>query len=162
LIVGMPLLFLLAVFGASKVIPPVYKAGVQVLIFDPQRSNMAVTEASQPIRDLDPVAINTELEIIKSDALSLRVAEELKLDQNPEFQRHRHFDGLRTCMARLPGYLGISRPVEKANDPTADQRLATAGAILNHHITVDRLPLSYVIVVSATSNDPKMAQMLAS
>lgn len=184
LIVGMPLVFLLAVFGATKVIPPVYKAGVQVLIFDPQRSNMAVTEASQPMRDLDPVAINTEVEIIKSDALSLRVAEELKLDQNPEFQRRRRFDGLRTWMARIPSYLGISQPVGKTNDAgsprggtgngaapsvasgtaaaAADQSLLTAAAILNHHITVDRLPLSYVIVVSATSNDPKMAQMLAS
>src|SRR5271168_1782636 len=94
-IVGMPVLFLLIVFAATKVIPPVYKAGVQVLIFDPQRPNMtAGAEPSQPMRELDAVALNTEIEIIKSAALSLRVAEELRLDQDPEFQQHRHFEWL--------------------------------------------------------------------
>jgi succinoglycan biosynthesis transport protein ExoP len=189
LIVGMPILFLLAVFAASKVIPPIYKAGVQVLIFDPQRPNMtAGAEPSQPMRELDAVAINTDIEVIKSAALSLRVVEELTLDQNPEFQQHRHFEWLRS---KLAGYLGISKQGEEANDaqttigPTnrlvsvgkgaalpapiegqsttaVDPRVVMAAAILNRHITVDRVPLSYVIVVSATSNNPKTAQILAS
>jgi capsular exopolysaccharide synthesis family protein len=193
LIVGVPMLFLLAVFGASEVIPPVYKAGVQVLIFDPQRSNMGVSEASQPMRELDVVAINTEIEIIKSAALSLRVAQELKLDQNPEFQQHRHFEWLRGQMAPPVGDLGVSQPAKETNNTLSSFGMANrfttdgaggtvttsgggvegvtaavapglvkAAAILNNHITVDRLPLSYVIVVSATSNDAKTAQLLAS
>jgi succinoglycan biosynthesis transport protein ExoP len=183
LIVGMPVLFLLIVFAATKVIPPVYKAGVQVLIFDPQRSNMAaVAEPSEPLRELDVVAINTEIEVIKSAALSLRVAKELKLDQNPEFQEHRHFEWLRSKLAgeeandlktavgpTNPSVVGaagkgaaLPAPIVGQNTAGVDQHLNMAATILNHHITVDRLPLSYVIVVSATSNDPKTAQILAS
>jgi succinoglycan biosynthesis transport protein ExoP len=189
-IVGMPVLFLLIVFAATKVIPPVYKAGVQVLIFDPQRPNMtAGAEPSQPMRELDAVAINTDIEVIKSAALSLRVAGELRLDQNPEFQQHRHFEWLRS---KLAGHSGVSEQGEEASDAQAtigptnrfvvgaakeaappvpidgqntaavDPRVVMAAAILNHHITVDRVPLSYVIVVSATSNSPKTAQILAS
>ena len=172
LIVGTPVLFLLAVFAASKLIPPVYKAGVQVLIFDPQRSGMtAVVQSSQPTRELDLVAINTEIEVIKSAALSLRVAKELRLDENPEFQLHRHFEWLRS---KLAGQSGVSKPAADANGEqtssvdgqditaAADSRLATAAAILNQHITVDRVALSYVIVVSASSNNPKTARLLAS
>src|ERR1051326_3707815 len=69
---------LLAAFGLLQTLPTLYKASVDVLIFDPQQQiQEEVQKQVSPFKDIvDLVAINTELEVIKSKSLALRVATE--------------------------------------------------------------------------------------
>jgi capsular exopolysaccharide synthesis family protein len=91
------------------------------------------------------VAINTEIEIIKSLSLSRRVASELKLYENPEFQ------------------VKDSRSAQTTGDAErAKELLPAATALLReHHLKVERVPFSYVLLVSATSHKPQVAQQIA-
>src|SRR5215471_15885847 len=86
LIVASSLTSLIVIAAALEIIPSEYRAGVQILIFDPQWQ-MGVPAGQQEVSggQFDTVAINTEIEVIKSAALAMRVVRELKLDQDPEF-----------------------------------------------------------------------------
>ncbi len=174
-IIAVPLLLLLAVFGGLRLVPPVYQSSVQILIFNPQQpGRAAIGQESLSAQDFDTVAINTEIAIIKSAALMQRVARDLKLDEYPEFQAQ-------TRLARLLDQLGLSRNrwiathlaalfadqpgthSERTADPAAaaEKRIATAAAILSNHIRIEQVQLAYVLVVSASSRSPQLAQRLA-
>ncbi len=106
--------------------------------------------------------MNTEIEVIKSKSLSLRVAKELGLDSDPEFQSRSRFS---IWLERL----GVGPPAipEDAQQMTVDpdqltaQRLDLAAVALSKQIRAERVPFSYVLSVSATSKDPLKAQRLA-
>src|SRR5215469_1822786 len=79
LVITVPVLMLIATYGLLKVMPSKYQSIVEILIFDPQRQiDQAVQKRISPFVDaVDTVAMNTEIEVIKSKSLALRVANEL-------------------------------------------------------------------------------------
>lgn len=162
-----------AVIGLGM-IPPQYEATVLLLIFDPQWQIATPSEQGTPVSDFDTVAINTELEVIKSAALSRRVARELRLDQYPEFQPRSRLAGLIASF----GLSGIANKWFEAvrPDPTGppvapeqsterprpeDRKIEIAAALLRQHLRVDRVPFSYVLAVSARANNPVLGQRVA-
>jgi succinoglycan biosynthesis transport protein ExoP len=174
LIVAVPVLVLLAVFLVMQAVPSVYQSSIQVLVFDPQQAAaISSGQETTTAQDFDTVAINTEVEILKSASLSLQVAKELRLDELPEFQLRGKIDRLLDLL-HLPsgGWVATHlRALGKAihgdtedgsDDPAAQAawRLAVAAGILRDSITVDHVAQSYVIIVSVKAQDPRLAQRL--
>ena len=145
LLAALPLLFFAAAYAALYTMPPTYKSTVQLLLFDPGWQRQGALRQGTPALDFDAVAINTDIEIIKSLSLSRRVASELELYEDPEFQ--------------VKG----NRRAQMTSDPERATELLTAAAAVlrEHHLRVERVPLSYVLLVSATSQKPLVAQKLA-
>jgi uncharacterized protein involved in exopolysaccharide biosynthesis len=89
LVTIIPELVLAHTYGVMKAVP-VYTSTVEILIFDPQRQiDEAIQKQISPLADAvdNTIAINNEIEVIKSRSLALRVAKELGLDNDNEFQR---------------------------------------------------------------------------
>ncbi len=180
LIVAVPLVLLLVVHLVLQAVPSVYQASIQVLVFDPQQAAaIALGQQTPNAQDFDTVAINTEVEILKSTSLSMQVAKELKLYDNPEFQRHgmveqllgwlhlpsdgRLATGLQSFVADIRGD-GAKDQAPVPADPAAQlaARLAIAAGMLRDRITVDHVSMSYVLIVSVKSHDPQLAERLVS
>ena len=164
LITATLLLTLIATYGVLKILPSSYKSTTEILVFDPtQQMDEAVQKSVSPFVDaVDSVSMNTEIEVIKSKSLALRVAKELKLDRDAEFQPHSRLSKLAEWLG-LP-HLGWFDDAEKTGgnpDKAVAQRLDQAADVLLGRIQVDRVLLSYVLSISVTSQDPAKAQRLA-
>ena len=104
LVAAITLSALIATYGVVKLtVPSRYKSTVEVLVYDPQQQiDATIQKPISPFVDyLNNDAINTEINILKSKSVALRVASELGLDTDPEFQSH----GLR--IGHLAKRLGI-------------------------------------------------------
>ena len=181
----------IATYGVVKlIVPSRYKSTVEILVYDPQQQiDATVQKPISPFVDaLGNDAINTEINILKSKSVALRVASELGLDTDPEFQSH----GLRIGhLAKRLGIvakrLGIADLAERLGIADLAERLGFAGSGPSLMTTmskplapaeekaekldqaadelIKRLEISqdsYIISVSATSRDPIKAQRLAS
>jgi polysaccharide biosynthesis transport protein len=80
--------FIVTMMAVKLVVPPRYKSTVEILVYDPQRQIDATFQ--KPISPfVDAIgfeAINTEIYILKSKSVAMRVATELGLDTDSEFQ----------------------------------------------------------------------------
>ena len=82
---------LIVTYGVVKlVVPSRYKSTVEILVYDPQQQiDSTIQKPISPFVDyLNNDAISTEINILKSKSVALRVASELGLDTDPEFQSH--------------------------------------------------------------------------
>jgi polysaccharide biosynthesis transport protein len=121
----------IATYGVVKlIVPSRYKSMVQILIYDPQQQiDATVQKPISPFVDaLGYDAINTEINILKSKSVALRVASELGLDTDPDFQSH----GLRIGhLAKRLGIvakrLGIPDLAERFGIADLAERLGIAG-----------------------------------
>lgn len=178
LILAVPAICLTVTFFVLRCIPPVYQSSVEILLFDPQWQIETVNGQQAPHGDFDTVAINTEIEVIRSAALSLRVARELRLDQYVEFQHggrlkllldYLGLSQLAPRLQQLLEQLGLTNrdsliaDSEIVADPAKQtaKRNEVAAARLREILRVDRAPLSYVLVISASSHNPGLARRLA-
>jgi succinoglycan biosynthesis transport protein ExoP len=178
LFAAIPPLCLVATFAIFRSIPVAYQSEVQLLIFDPQgQMEVANGQPQESARDFDTATINTEIQVIKSTALLRRVAQKLRLDEYPEFERRGGVNGPldRLGLSRIVN--GLQRLVEPPNaaEPhstahlktarnpakAAAERIDTATKILGERLRVDPVPFSYVFVVSVTLHSPELAQLVA-
>ena len=91
LVTAITLSALIATYGVVKLlVPSVYKSTVEILVYDPQRQiDATVQKPISPFVDaVGNDAMNTEINVLKSKSVALRVARELGLDTDPEFQSH--------------------------------------------------------------------------
>jgi succinoglycan biosynthesis transport protein ExoP len=164
LITALTLCALGAVYGVLKLVPSLYTSTVEILIFDPQQQiDTAVQKPISPFVDaVSYDAMNTEINIIKSKSVALRVARELGLEKDPEFQSHNR-------LAELAAWLGFTHLGRTGNSNTqavGDQqeedatRLDEAADTLRGRLQV--WSQSYIMSISAASQDPIKAQHLAS
>src|SRR3954452_24240728 len=144
-------LTLAVTYGAVRLMPVNYKAKVDILVYDPQRQiDAAVQKPISPFVDaIGFDAMNTEISIIKSKSVALRVARELRLHEDPEFQPH-------SMLADILGRLGLTRlgPANGADDHApqaggAEKLDRVADALLDK---LDAWSNSYIISVTAVSN----------
>jgi polysaccharide biosynthesis transport protein len=162
LITAITLAALIATYGVLKLVPSLYKSTVEILVFDPQRQiDAAVQKPISPFVDaIGYDAMSTEINIIKSKSVALRVARELGLDRDPDFQP-------RDRLADLAQRLGFSSQADDNSAKTIGdtegdkaEKLDRAADDLRGRLQV--WPESYIIFVSATSQNPITAQRLAS
>ena len=91
LVTAITLFALIATYSVVKLlVPSVYKSTVEILVYDPQRQIDATVQKpiSAFIDAIGNDAMNTEINVLKSKSVALRVVRELGLDTDPEFQSH--------------------------------------------------------------------------
>jgi polysaccharide biosynthesis transport protein len=181
---------LIATYGVVKlIVPSRYKSTVEILVYDPQQQiDATVQKPISPFVDaLGSDAISTEINILKSKSVALRVASELGLDTDPEFQSHGLQIGhlakrlgivaKRLGIADLAERLGIADLAERlgfvgsgrgyddseqtftATEEKAEKLDRAADELIK---SLDIYQDSYIIFVSATAREPIKAQRLAS
>ena len=162
LIITIFLLVLTASYGLVKLVPSRYKSTIDILIFDPQQQiDDAVQKRVSPF-DVDNTAMNTEIEVMKSKSLALRVVKELGLDKDEEFQPHSR---LVVWLERLglPQVASLYAGRHTASDPDQAGALRAdwAAQMLLKNLQVERKQFSYILAISVTSQDPVKSQRLA-
>lgn len=165
LIAAFTLSALIAAYGGLKFVPSLYKSTVEILVFDPQKQiDSAVQKPISPFVDaIGYDAMTTEITILKSKSVALRVAKELELDKDPEFQSG-------NGVAKLVGWPDffwhsrMERSDAKSSGGVAEaekaEKLDEAADKLRGRLQV--WPESFVIFVSTTADSPSEAQRLAS
>jgi succinoglycan biosynthesis transport protein ExoP len=103
------------------------------------------------------VAMNTEIAVIRSRSLALRVAAKLGLENDAEFQAKSFAP---TWLRRL---LGLSVGPETNGDAKQAEalHLDRAAEILQKKLEAESVPFSYILRISASSGSAGMAQRLA-
>jgi polysaccharide biosynthesis transport protein len=190
LIAAVTLSVLFATYGVVKlIVPSRYKSTVEILVFDPQQQiDATVQKPISPFVDaVSGDAILTEINILKSKSVALRVVSELGLDTDPEFQSHGLRFGHLAKQLGLANRLGITDLAERFGIADLAKRFGFANLIRAYDNSeqpisaaeekaerldgaaeelIKRLDISqdntYIISVSATSRDPIKAQRLAS
>ncbi len=164
LITAITLSALTATYGVLQFVPSLYKSTVEILVFDPQRQiDAAVQKPISPFVDaIGSDAMSTEINVIKSKSVALRVARELGLDSDPEFQPRNRLAEL----AERLGFPGLGRADNNSaqtiggTEEEKAEKLDQAADALRGRLQV--WPESYIIFVSTTSQNPIQAQRLAS
>jgi succinoglycan biosynthesis transport protein ExoP len=163
LILAITLLALVATYGVLKLVPSRYKSTVEILVYDPQQEiNAAVQKPISPFVDaLGSDAMRTEINILTSKSVALRVANELGLDKDPEFQSHGVLEGL----AERLGFTGLAQTLRandqstvRSQDERAERMDEAADALLAN---LGAWGDAYTLFVTTTSESPAMAQRLA-
>jgi polysaccharide biosynthesis transport protein len=180
LVAAIALSISIATYGVVKlIVPSRYKSTVEILVYDPQQQiDARVQKPISPFVDaVGNDAINTEINILKSKSVALRVASELGLDTDPEFQSHSlQIADLGKRLGIIAKRLGIANVGERfgfglgqADDNSEQTLSATEEKSENLDRAADelikRLDIyqdSYIIFVSATAREPIKAQHLAS
>jgi succinoglycan biosynthesis transport protein ExoP len=188
LIVIVPLLAIIPTYFVLKLVPLEYKSTAEILIVNPKLQSE--TGKTPSVFDIDAAAMSTEIALIQSKSLALRVAKELDLDKNPKFSQRgimsQLFEGL--GLSQVIETLGLSQVLEtlglSPREGSDDAGQAQAGpehasAVadiagpeqpsaaldataddLRQRIKVDRLGLSYVLSISITTQDPALTQRI--
>ena len=183
LITAITLTVLFATYGVVKlVVPSLYKSTVEILVYDPQRQiDATIQKPISPFVDaMGSDAINTEINILRSKSVALRVAQELGLDKDPEFQDQGFRIGRlakRLGLGDLAERLGLADMAERLGfhdlaqgSDIHDQSMSSAEQIAEKldraaDELIKRVDIwqdAYIIFVSATARDPAKAQRLAS
>jgi polysaccharide biosynthesis transport protein len=131
------------------VTPPTYTASTTLLI-DP-RPKKVVTEEGQGGLGTDLALLESQVAIIRSDAVLSRVVdnEKLKLAEDPEFAPQVSTTGIK---AQLKALLGM----KSADTDPKSQALAA----LAQHVVVKRAQKTYVVEIEASSSQPVKAARL--
>ncbi|MDE2488377.1 MAG: GumC family protein, partial [Alphaproteobacteria bacterium] len=138
----------IVVLAAFALKTPTYSATGSVVI-NPTGANLA--EPNQPQSwgpPPDTSAVDTQVEILRSQSLAERVVRRMKLYNDPEFNS-----------AMKPGFFGLVPAHAPITNP--DPRLISrvAGALMSH-VWVHRAGLTYVVYVGVSSTSPQKAALL--
>lgn len=139
-----------------RLVPPTYTAQVQVLFENPKAQFLQKQSLlSEPIVDI--TEIETQLQIIKSQATAVAVINQLTLGDHPDFKESR------PLQSWLLGWLRRwrSNPSEVARSATPDQPSEAAIASFLDRLSAGRVGYSRVIEVNFTSSDPALAAQIA-
>lgn len=135
----------LVVLAAFALKTPTYSASGSVLI-DPKGVNLARADQPQSYgAQPDASAVDTQVEILKSEALAERVVRRLKLYNDPEFNGSQ--------APRLFGLIPAKGPIA---NPDSKLVARVAGGLMSH-VWVHRAGLTYVVYVSVASTSPQKA-----
>jgi capsular exopolysaccharide synthesis family protein len=173
---------LVALVGTYLVLigmPRQYKSIAEILVVNPKIQSETTTRPL--VGGPDASAMSTEIALIQSKSLALRVAKELDLDKEPRLVQpgvishilaelglsqmleslglspHRQSDEA----SRRAAVLQPSSASGNANVPEqVSPALDTAAEELRQRIQVERLGLSYVLSISITTQDPALSQRI--
>ncbi len=133
------------------VVHPTYTASAIVMV-DPDPKNILDTGTRYPSSSgRENAKVDSEVEILRSDAVALAVIDEQGLARDQEFGPHKGF------AKRFAEAIGIANAAPNGSENPAARTLAA----FKDAIHVRRKGLTYLISVSATSRDPQKAANLA-
>ncbi len=128
---------------------PVYTASALILV-DPSRKNLLAGDAQSTNTAGDSARIDSEVEILRSDNILLKVIEAENLLSQPGVVSL-------PLTTRILAFLRLGEP----ELPNAEQALNQALTGLRSTISVQRRGLTYLISIQARSGNPQQAALLA-
>ena len=129
---------------------PIYSASTLILV-DPSRKDLLDPEAQISGSSGDSARIDSEVEIVRTDNILLRVIEAEALTADPNM-------GVSLSLQeRIMTFLRLTSPQR----PTAEELLNQALNTLRDSVSVQRRGLTYLISVQARSKDPTQAADIA-
>ncbi len=146
--------FALLAYGIASLSSPRYTTSAQVLVdnLETPFNRAQPNEAASGQRQIDPADVQSQVEVLQSRDIAKRVIKDLRLTENAEFNPSTK--GL-SLFKRIRIALGFSADPRKQ---TPEQR---ALAAYYSKTDVYQIPSSKVIVIVASSGDPRMAAALA-
>jgi exopolysaccharide transport family protein len=135
-------------------VTPRYTAIATVLV-DPHRSHVADTNDQPPRPDFgsDGAIVESQVGVIQSPAVLLKVVENLKLYEDPEFGPH---PGL---LEWLLGFFGASPPTGQSAEDIAKAK--TVEFLADKRLKVARQGLAYIVGISVSSESPEKSAKIA-
>lgn len=168
LICVFPFVAMIGTYIVFSCIPPQYKSTSEILIVNPK------VQSETPVRPTlgipDAATMSTEIELIQSKSLALRVSSELELDKDPIFLQRGFIPQLleKLGLSQVGEWLGLSaREVSdeaaraEAGPEQPSLALDAAAEQLRKLIQVERLGLSYVLSISISTSDPALSRRIA-
>ncbi len=162
IIILMTLALMSAAILFVLLVAPRYTATATILI-DPHRSNIIDSDANRapPASsfDSDNAYVNSQLGLIQSDSVLQPVVSNLNLAHDPEFGPHSSFIDLVLYPIKL--LLGPKRPPVPGQTAEDIAKAQTLGFLQKHRLKVKRELTTFLIDISAASNDPTKAAKIA-
>lgn len=152
-IAGLTLAVGAATFIALSMMRPLYTSEVRVLVLNEETAFTRPTteQGNTNYRTtLDEQAVQSQVQVLTSRDLILKVVRELDLTQNAAFAR----DAGKTLVERLLQALSLGRSSQESQEERAANALA-------EHLDVYQLSNSSVIAVEYTSGDSQLAAKIA-
>lgn len=168
LLIAVFLLTFAAVAVYTYQLKPRYTATSSVIVASPKQKVVDISAVLQGL-PADTATIDTEAEILKSRSLMAKVVERLDLVHNPAFNKALvPPTAMQKNVAKIKAFIKSLGPHKPAPPPTqadaAAEEKATMNALIDQvlsAITINRHGPTYIIEISATDTDPKMAANLA-
>ncbi|QQO20328.1 polysaccharide biosynthesis tyrosine autokinase [Bradyrhizobium diazoefficiens] len=150
------LLLCLCLAGVYVFTTPKRYTGTAVLVIDSRKMQGLQTQAPTNGSDnpIDSAMVDSQVEILKSEAIASKVIKDLKLAQSPEFMS----DGgglLSSINAAISGLFSESKP------PSEEQLLRAALARFASNLSIKRVGVSYVIEISFQALSQEQAAQIA-
>lgn len=137
---------------------PTYTAVAQVSLNVKQSQLTPAGVGERPDLDrAEPSAnfVDTQVEIIRSEAFARRVAQALNLSKDPRFSSPEEPGGLRAWVSSWFG------PKPKASRPTAADAETMAADYVRGGVSATRVASTYAIDISSNGTDPELATRIA-
>jgi succinoglycan biosynthesis transport protein ExoP len=155
-------ILLCAGLGVAYVLtaPPMYTAHSSMII-DTHKVQLFrnVEQSASASNVVDSGMVDSEVELLKSENVSLAVIKRFNLASDPEFVGPGG-DIFKVLLARLSGLAGHHLFYDET-PKTEYERTRQAAAVFANRLTVKRVGLSYLIQISFESLDPKRAADIA-
>jgi len=139
--------------------PPVYTASTNILL-DDSLTKFAEDKQMPPLGPQGDSMVLSEVEILKSARLARAVVEARHL-QGDEAFLDPPVSPLARAKAAIKGVLGVFSGRPAPGGATEEAKIGRAAAILQQNLTAERVGRSFVIDVSYSANDPKLAGSIA-
>jgi capsular exopolysaccharide synthesis family protein len=173
MILGIGLLAVVVTALVVAQMTPLYRASARVMLDTRKFKAVSTEQALSGFDTMNVGALQTELEIIKSEDLLGRVVDKLGLAASPDFNGTRAPDFLADAMAPIRNLWGmalatlIPRPpaatqtaAQKPKIDSTDPRRRSAIGAISSHLTVTLVGRTFIILVSVESpNGTESAQV---
>jgi succinoglycan biosynthesis transport protein ExoP len=141
---------------------PLYTASTSVLM-DTEHSNMIAQLSTIGAATDDEGSVLSQVELVKSETIGLKVVDKLKLGENPLIVSQRG-SVIATAIKSIRSALNVSAwfsSDEPIDDQTEANRQTALGVVLGN-TDVARVGRTYILDIKFTSPSPEMASVVAS
>jgi polysaccharide biosynthesis transport protein len=153
---------------------PLYKASARVMLDTRKFKAVSTEQALSGFDTMNVGALQTELEIIKSEDLLGRVVDKLGLTANPDFNGSKPPDFVTDAMAPLRNLWGMALATLVPSPPRAaapqtqklraedsDPRRRAAIAAISRHLTVTLVGRTFIILIAVESPSGTLSAQVA-
>jgi succinoglycan biosynthesis transport protein ExoP len=176
MVVGVGLVVVVLTALTLAQLTPLYRASARVML-DTRKYRTVNTEAAlSGVDTMNMSAVQTELEIVKSEDLLGRVVDRLGLASNPDFNGSRKPDFIAEVLAPVRNLWGMAvatlvppRPqapapaaaVPRSKAQDSDPRRGAAIGAIASRLTVTLVGRTFIILISVESPNPAMSAQIA-
>ena len=139
---------------------PLYTASAKVLI-ETRENNVVDIEAVLSGLSSDSATIDSQVEIIRSQALALRVIETLELEKDPEFNAALREDSWLSSLNPIALLRSLLPKAPVDEEEARQAELISIVDAFSDRLNVSRTGLTKVISINFTSEVPRKAERIA-